>query len=102
MRENAVYRYLARFGQAVSETGPLIFEWPGYRYFALTRSGTPGGRALPNPRGEIDDSGITTLGASGGVGRRSGVGRWLSKGVGLGVGVASDAAKAYTLLSAAT
>jgi hypothetical protein len=68
MRENAVYRYLARFGQAVSETGPLIFEWPGYRYFALTRSGAPGGRALPNPRGGIDDSGITTLGASGGVG----------------------------------
>ena len=33
MRENAVYRYLARFGQAVSETGPLIFEWPGLSIF---------------------------------------------------------------------
>ena len=94
VQENALYRDLARVGQAVSETGPLIFEWPGSRYFALTRSGAPGGRALPNPRGEIYGSGITTFDASGGVGRRSGVGRGLGEGVGLGVGVASGRAKA--------
>jgi hypothetical protein len=94
MRENAVYRYLARFGQAVSETVRSFLNGPA---IDISHSPAPG-----NPRGGIYDSGITTLGASGGVGRRSGVGRGLGEGVGLGVGVASDTAKAYTLSSPAT
>jgi hypothetical protein len=84
MQENAVYRYLTRFGQAFLRQARSFLNSRG-----IDISDSRASARLPNPRGEIYDSRLTTLGACGGVGRRSGVGRGLGEGVGLGVGVGS-------------